>query len=942
MLLQVGNFLKGRLASAIAAGDTSIPLSSAIFPALVVDHFFYAVLQSVNDRSKREIVKVTAVSGSTITVIRGQEGTTAQAFSANDLCEQRLTAGQFQYLVDHTHDAYIHAPAAVASDAGKALVAGAAGFPQWGIPNKASAADYATAAANLSGNIITTYGRDLLFYGKRAMVGYSPSDGGHLIINFGGDFAYTVFYHDVVFEGNGRSNQLVWNYGAAQAGSWSSRFVSSDHVHAALLGVAGGKGVVGAHSDALNAWEPLYVNTIDGVSGDKVFFVGASLGNYRGAGIMDMAGLRVGTGPVSAVPNPPFSTSLLDSFIEVSSNVNGKSTGVVFHGHGIYTGALFVAGSDKNLYYANDQLFAGAWGKIWHSQNFNPDDKQPATRGASTGNNNQWYILGSFTPSDGGTLGMLHITGSIGSWTAPRHVFDFSIKNRDGLSVTGFSSGPVPIYVAESGGYHYVYALLNIYNVASIDVKAYGAGVTGYRLGDNPATTPSNVVWDGTTYAPQAVTAINKVAWFAPSSSGGSGLLIGGDAPRGEGQSAIYASVNLHLDASTGQGIYLNYNNTTGFINMMNGKASIDNAGNASFAGYVDAPYLRATHASAPYLAFQRPGLSFMQMTHDGTWLTMSGQGPNLRAANLQATNQMSVDGGFIRDNWNNSYNGNRYTTSAYDVYAPSLPNSDIFLPIASAYVNTANSGYAMRVKFGVRSTGAGGWNEKRAAILVQSAEADSHPSYAHEFYSDGSFVTGRVYVNEAQPPAGHSAARKDYAESLMWVNWATPDCTGSDANNVPYRDWRGDRITNAPSSNTWYFMRNQQHDGNYYHQEAFDYFTDNEWFRRKESGTWTPWRRRLHSGNAFVESMRNNNGAGKTYSIALDNGLYSVLAYCGVGGNFRITYLLEIDRAVGSNIFMSSVYDATYQGVAYDTNTGVLTLLGTATQSLYKIRKLI
>jgi hypothetical protein len=44
------------------------------------------------DASKIEVVKATAISGNTITVIRGQDNTTAQTFSVGDLCELRVTA----------------------------------------------------------------------------------------------------------------------------------------------------------------------------------------------------------------------------------------------------------------------------------------------------------------------------------------------------------------------------------------------------------------------------------------------------------------------------------------------------------------------------------------------------------------------------------------------------------------------------------------------------------------------------------------------------------------------------------------------------------------------------------------------------------------------------------------------------------------------------------
>jgi hypothetical protein len=52
----------------------------------------------------------------------------------------------------------------------------------------ADSAGSATSAIRLAGSVITTSGRDLDFYGKRALVGFDTSDGNYLAINYGGDF----------------------------------------------------------------------------------------------------------------------------------------------------------------------------------------------------------------------------------------------------------------------------------------------------------------------------------------------------------------------------------------------------------------------------------------------------------------------------------------------------------------------------------------------------------------------------------------------------------------------------------------------------------------------------------------------------------------------------------------------------------------------------------
>jgi hypothetical protein len=81
------------LASGITNVQTSVTLATgtgALFPALSGANFFYATI--VNGSNQIEIVKVTARSSDTLTVVRGQEGTTARAYSTGDKVECRVTA----------------------------------------------------------------------------------------------------------------------------------------------------------------------------------------------------------------------------------------------------------------------------------------------------------------------------------------------------------------------------------------------------------------------------------------------------------------------------------------------------------------------------------------------------------------------------------------------------------------------------------------------------------------------------------------------------------------------------------------------------------------------------------------------------------------------------------------------------------------------------------
>ncbi len=82
------------LASPAASTDTTLTLvDGSSFPSPSGSDFFLLTLASGSPESTWEIVKVTARSMNTITVVRAQEGTTAAAWAAGAKAELRLTAG---------------------------------------------------------------------------------------------------------------------------------------------------------------------------------------------------------------------------------------------------------------------------------------------------------------------------------------------------------------------------------------------------------------------------------------------------------------------------------------------------------------------------------------------------------------------------------------------------------------------------------------------------------------------------------------------------------------------------------------------------------------------------------------------------------------------------------------------------------------------------------
>ena len=101
MGIKVANNAFGVLNAGITDSDTTIVLKSgegARFPTLSAGDYFYATL--IDTSNNLEIVKVTARSTDTMTVVRAQDSTTARAYSTNDRFELRPTAALFSEFAD--------------------------------------------------------------------------------------------------------------------------------------------------------------------------------------------------------------------------------------------------------------------------------------------------------------------------------------------------------------------------------------------------------------------------------------------------------------------------------------------------------------------------------------------------------------------------------------------------------------------------------------------------------------------------------------------------------------------------------------------------------------------------------------------------------------------------------------------------------------------------
>jgi hypothetical protein len=93
MSVKFSNNATTELASSIGTSDTSITVVDASkFPILTAGDYTYVTLDTDTASPTREIVRVTAISGNVLTVIRGQDGTSPASFAAGTKVELRLTA----------------------------------------------------------------------------------------------------------------------------------------------------------------------------------------------------------------------------------------------------------------------------------------------------------------------------------------------------------------------------------------------------------------------------------------------------------------------------------------------------------------------------------------------------------------------------------------------------------------------------------------------------------------------------------------------------------------------------------------------------------------------------------------------------------------------------------------------------------------------------------
>jgi len=89
------NNVSTTLATAISSGATTMTLASTLnVPTIPVGKYWALTLNDAATGDNYEIVYVTAMSGATATILRGQEGTSAQAWNVGDFIYGAVTAGE--------------------------------------------------------------------------------------------------------------------------------------------------------------------------------------------------------------------------------------------------------------------------------------------------------------------------------------------------------------------------------------------------------------------------------------------------------------------------------------------------------------------------------------------------------------------------------------------------------------------------------------------------------------------------------------------------------------------------------------------------------------------------------------------------------------------------------------------------------------------------------
>ena len=100
MSIKFANLAQTTITSSISSSDTTMPVANvSSFPSITGSEFFFATLGTgINS----EIVKITAVSGTNFTAVRGQDGTTASSHNNGIDVGLRINKAALEEISDKT------------------------------------------------------------------------------------------------------------------------------------------------------------------------------------------------------------------------------------------------------------------------------------------------------------------------------------------------------------------------------------------------------------------------------------------------------------------------------------------------------------------------------------------------------------------------------------------------------------------------------------------------------------------------------------------------------------------------------------------------------------------------------------------------------------------------------------------------------------------------
>ena len=105
MGIKFSNLATTTLASGVTNSTTTITVADgSVFPALGSGDFFFASIDT--PPNSPEVIKVTAISSNTLTVVRGQDGTTATTHASGETIALRVVAAALEDLRDNAGETY--------------------------------------------------------------------------------------------------------------------------------------------------------------------------------------------------------------------------------------------------------------------------------------------------------------------------------------------------------------------------------------------------------------------------------------------------------------------------------------------------------------------------------------------------------------------------------------------------------------------------------------------------------------------------------------------------------------------------------------------------------------------------------------------------------------------------------------------------------------------